>query len=219
VTVNGQQGWWAPGEHVDPNPPDETLPPNDPWAAVADTPDDQPELAWRNHGGSWSMLMGTVGFDPSTYDFDNQVARHVMFDMAKAVSIGDTDEALAAPFSITMEPRFRPIIISARRGIACVDWTRSHSTFHVLPQQEVMVCRAPTTLLDDPATPSDSPLHCPGSSYCPLQRRDLGDGTALIIGVDNLAAPDVLTAAQQRQLLDQADVSPSFNQPSTWLPV
>ena len=204
ITVAGQPGLWMPGHRVDTADLVTTVRKH-PWEAVAASGDPQPQLRWKNADGSWNIVMGTVGFRPATYDFDNVVAKRELLRIAAAVTAPRAVQYVAAPFHVAVGDAFRPSDVNTTRGISCVGWTTirgAHSPN--LPQSLVTVCRAPAGRIGDPIVPRAHAL-----------RRVIGDGTVLVVSADR----HVLSAAAERRILNSANVSPSLRDEVTWLRV
>ena len=204
ITVAGRPGLWIRGHHVDTADMTRAMR-RHPWSAVAVSGDPQPELRWKNADGSWNIMSGTVGFRPTTYDFNNVVAKRALLRIAAAVGPPTSVQYVAAPFHIALSDAFRPSDVQVVRGISCVGWTTARGARNPnLPQALVTVCRAPVARVDDPIVPRAHAL-----------RRMIGDGTVLVIS----AGRHVLSTAAERRILGSADVSPSLTDEATWLRV
>jgi hypothetical protein len=205
VTINGQPGWWAPGRTVDTS----SITPAaaaDPWAAVKDSGDWLPQLVWKNPDGkSWNMLMGTVGFRPKTYSFDNVVARKAMIRIAKAVSLTAPGGPLTLPFAAHVGDRYRFDQLESRSGAACGEWTINPST------DLVRICRVTA----DQQRSARLGLSGGDDNDEDVARRDLGDGTVLVAVLYH----DARHHLDATDLLDSADVTPKLGDRSTWLPI
>jgi hypothetical protein len=210
ITVAGEPGLWVPGHRVDTADLVATVRKH-PWEAVAASGDPQPQLRWKNADGSWNIVMGTVGFRPATYNFDNVVAKRELLRIAAAVRSPRSTQYVTAPLHVAVGKRFRRTDVDSVRGISCLGFTtpRSLRTPNQ-PQTLVVVCRAPVSKLRDPFVPKTSKRDDAMS-----QRRILPDGTALVIGVYN----NVLSPAAARVVLDSAKVSSSMTDQRTWLPI
>jgi hypothetical protein len=210
ITVAGRPGLWMPGHRV--NTADLVARVRKhPWEAVAASGDPQPALRWKNADGTWNIIMGTVGFRPDTYDFNNVVAKRELLRFAAAVRSPTSRQYVTAPLHVTVGNRFRRTDVSSVRGIWCVGFTTLHSLRTPnLPQTLVTVCRAPANRLHDSFLPMTSKRDDAMS-----QRRLLPDGTALVIGVYN----HVLNPAATRRVLDSTKISSSMTDQRTWLPV
>lgn len=204
VTVNGQPGWWAPGRRVDTSIMTPSLV-SDPWAAVKNSGDWQPYLAWKNADGSWNGMLGTVGFRPKTFSFDNAVARKTMMRIAKAVSIPSSGGPVTLPFVAHFDSSYQLSEVSSQSDAACGEWATA------APVDDVRICRV---------TPAEQYSERLGLSQGDEQenkkivRRDLGDGSVLVAVLES-ARRDLTTA----KVLDSVDVSPKLGDRSTWLPV
>lgn len=203
VTINGQAGWWAPGRTVDTSSMAASTA-ADPWTAVTSTGDWQPRLVWRNPDGSWNDLGGTVGYQPKTYSFDNVVARRTMIRIAKAVSLTKSGGAVKLPFSANLDGTFELSEVSSQVDAACGEWTTAP------PIDDVRICR----VAPNQAHSEKLGLTAAAGESKVITRRDLGDGTVLVIVRYGAAGSDVTTA----DLLDSVDVSPKLDDRSTWLP-
>lgn len=210
ITVAGQPGLWMPGRRV--NTADLVARVRKhPWEAVAASGDPQPALRWKNTDGTWNILMGTVGFRPATYNFDNVVAKRELLRIATAVRSPSSVQYVTAPFHVALGKGFRRTDVTSVRGIWCVGFTtlRSLRTPNV-PQTLVTVCRASASKLRDPFMPRTSRRDDEMA-----QHRVLPDGTVLVIGVSRHA----LSGHAARRVLDSAQISPSMTDQRTWLPV
>lgn len=202
VTVNGQSGWWVPGTKVDTS----DMTPGavrDPWTAVTSSGDWQPHLVWKNPDGSWNGLMGTAGFQPETYDFDNTGAWKAMSRIAKAVSITDSGGPVTLPFVAHLGAQYRVSQIRSDPGAACGEWAADPST------TLLTICRV------TPDQQHSARLGLSGGDDEQVVRRDLGDGTVLAVVLYGDARRDLVPA----DVLDSVDVSPELDDPSTWLPL
>jgi hypothetical protein len=204
VTINGHPGWWAPGRTVDTSSMTATTA-ADPWAAVASSGDWQPRLVWQNADGSWNDLAGTVGFRPKTYSFDNAVARKAMMHIARTVALTSSGDPVTLPFSVHLGDQYQLAQVSSRSEAACGDWNIEPSDPGGI---DLVICRVTAD-----QQYSDH-LGLPVGEH--VARRNLGDGTVLVVGSFYGSARHELAPAQ---ILDSVDVSPKLDDRSTWLPV
>jgi hypothetical protein len=178
VTVGGEPGYFTPGRHVADVGLRGPLYAH-PWAAVRDCTDFWPALRWQNGDGTWSLISGTFGFDPATYDFNNDLARSTLYTIAKSVRVGVD-------------------------GGFCIDYVGPDDPIE--GDSAVIACRFHT---------SGAAARLARETRGSALTRTLGDGTAFVL-VFRSTNTD-LSAAQRNTMLDDADVSPSLDDPSTWV--
>lgn len=208
----GQSGFFVPGRHVSQYGLSSKLY-RHPWVAAQQNDVFQPELAWQNTDGSWSLIVGTFGFDPKTYDYNNAAALMQMEQLASGVRPAATNDPVTMPFATAPLPNgYIATDISNIDGKQCIDYTTPTMAVKDLPIPDVAlaVCRAAANAAQQDITED--------SNYASTATRTLNDGTVFYAGVPH-GVDNPLPESVLQQLVDTADVTPQVGQPGTWQPV
>lgn len=165
----------------------------------------KPKLVWQYADNSWAEVDGTFGYDHATQRYDYTAARAGELTIARALTFGPSD-VVTMPFRISLPSNFTLEATSTQRGRGCIGYGNGGPYDEAQPAlgSILTVCR-----VRDTGAPDDPN---------PYLTQDLGDGTSLRFEVaTTLRSDDLMSTLLQAD--KKAEVSPSLDDPSTWLPV
>lgn len=214
TTVGSYSGLFFPGQHVGTS----ELESMDAWDAAYAVPDLMPRLMWKYPDGSFGSIIGTFGFDPKTYDYDNGAALATLRKIALSIRT-DVDDPVRIPFELKNLPsHLVPDSVDAARP--CLGYGRGESSgtddyMGDWVGSVMSVCRVHTGA-SRAATLAEARIIEGETASTTV--RDLPDGTSLIVEVDQ-GEGGLVSAKQAERLAATADVAPRLDDPSSWLVV
>jgi hypothetical protein len=214
-TSGANPTYWVAGRHVEHDGLADD-PYRQAWTAATENQEYQPQLIWSAGHGVIVSLTGTFGFDPQTYDYNNQTAwANMQYVMAKTTA--RLRDPVAMPFRLPrMANGVAPESIMLGHGLHCIGYGDGRTDPSGGWEGTVLSACRTLTGRDQAATISAAGLVTADASTIAV--RNLADGTSIVIRVEK-HQPTLASAADADRLARDADASPKLGDQSTWLPV
>lgn len=179
---------------------------------AVDEPDSWPRLLWHYRDDAWVEVAGPFGFVADEHHYDNAAALPVERQIAMAVQIGDSDR-ITMPLAVHYVPSEFVIASTVSTPAACLGYDLAGKAQSLPAPFNLSVCRVTNDQIDN----------VPSEDGDRIAVHDVGDGTSVVcvLAPEGLTPQDLqaLSDGGLQAIADNADVSPSLDDPTTWLPV